>query len=150
MDQGRGDDRLINQPMPLKPLVSCHQLHPLNRTDGEQKTVERVFGIRQWRCHGDGMGECHWADFNAKRLNERTDFTHRHCERQFAFFKLDRNFPNTHHADDVRRMLCKSLACAFWKRWCRSVDQRDEYVGIEDQGFFQPSLGILMSSGQGE
>ena len=96
------------------------------------------------------MVERHRADVNAKRLNERTDFAHRHGERQFAFFKLDRNFPNTHHADDMRWALCKSLARAFRKRWCRSVDQRDEYVGIEDQGFFQPSLGILMSSGQGE
>jgi hypothetical protein len=136
--------------MPLKPLVSRHQAPPLDCADGEEQAVEGVFGL--WQRHGnrDSMFKRHRQKFNVEPFKQRRNVLNWHRQIEFAFFELDRNFPQAHHADIVSPWIINNVAQPGGQRRRCSVNQRYDDVGIEDQGFFQPSLGILISSGQGE
>jgi hypothetical protein len=136
--------------MPLKPLVSCHQPPPLNRADGEKQAVEGVFGLWQRRRHRDSVIKRHRQNFNIEPFKQRRDLINRHCQIELALFKLDRDFPKAHDADIVPPWIINNVAQPGGERRRCFVNQRDDDVGVEDQGFFQPSLGILISSGQGE
>ena len=85
--------------MPLKPLVCRHQSPPLDRADGEEKAVEGVFGIGQRRSHRDGVIKRHRDKCNVEAFKERRNLMYWHRQMQFALIKLDRNFPNAHHAN---------------------------------------------------
>ena len=136
--------------MPLKPLVSRHQPPSLNRADGEEQAVEGVFSIGQRRCHRDSVIKRHWDKCNVDAFKQRRNLMNWHRQIQFALFKLDRNFPNAHHAYIVSPWIINNVTQPGGERRRCFVNQRDYDVGIEDQGFFQPSLGILISSGHGE
>lgn len=102
--------------MPLKPLVSSHQFHPLNRADGEEQAVEGVFGLWQGRGDGDGVIKRHWQKFNIEPLKQRRNLMNWDRHMQFAFFKLDRNFPQTHDTDIMSPWIINNVAQPGGKR----------------------------------
>ena len=96
--------------MPLQPLVSRNQPPPLNRADGEEQAIERVFCLWQRRGHRDGVLKRHWNKFNVEKFKQRRNLMNWHRQMQFAFFKLDRNFPDAHHADIVSPWIINNVA----------------------------------------
>lgn len=96
--------------MPVKPLICRHQSPPLNRADGEKQAIKGVFGVGQRRCHRDSVIKRHRDKFNVDAFKQRRNLMNWHRQVQFAFIKLDRNFPNAHHADIVPPWIINNVA----------------------------------------